>query len=63
MMRRNMKKGLCDCFDCGSGDYKGRAWESRAFQSLADEGLLEWSEDAKAVYVAAVTDFAREYYD
>jgi len=29
MMRRNMKKGLCNCFDCGSGDYKGRAQEKR----------------------------------
>lgn len=38
MMRRNLKAGLCDCFDCGNGNYWGRAAEKAQWRR--EEGIM-----------------------
>lgn len=41
MRRANLKTRLCDCLDCGNGNYHGRAAEKRQWRSEADEDLRD----------------------
>lgn len=53
MLRANLKAGLCDCLDCGNGNYHGRAAENRQWRSEADADLRD--DEQSVNLVVAVT--------
>ena len=53
MLRSNLKTGLCDCLDCGNGNYRGRAAERQRWRSEADEDLRDDEKNVNVVVASS----------